>query len=1030
MVRRLAETECALEALTDGQVDAVVDPISGLPILLREAQARLRHAYEDLEDVVRERTAELVRVNERLQVEVAERQRLLEEARLERERAERAAQLAEDTTCMLESLIEMMPVGVVIADAGGTVMSTNTAGCEILGGPVYGYIDRPIRTYTLHAPDGTPADPKAVPLKRALQTGERFLNVPYLVRRSDGEERMILSSAGVVRNSAGKVVRGVTVFQDITEHQRIADELETEQARLRAIIENAPEGIVVTDAQVRIVLHNPAARTLYNRPVPIGEDVESHASLRLCYPNGEPYKPEDLPLTRSARNGETLTGLEMDVIWPDGQRRNLLANTAPIRDEEGRLQGAVATFQDITERRRMQMDLDMERARFKAIIENAPEGIVVTNAQGEAILFNAAARAMYESVLPPGFQNGETLNPLAAYPDGGPYDPADLPLARSVRKGEIISGLEMDILWPDGQRRNVLASSAPIRGEGGEIQGAVGIYQDVTERKRSRLALIEYAERLRILHETDQAILATGPLEEILNSMLRFLQRLLGCVRASIMLFEFETQETLLLAVYSEGVTRLNKDWRGSIQGMGPEWNAVLENLRRGEVCRIDDIGHIPVDVFKTLQAEGVLAKVYVPLLAEGRLIGSLNLGLSVPGGLGSAQLETARQFAGQVAVAIQQDRLRAQVLQHAHYLEEMVALRTVALQNSMAQFQAIFESAVIGIAVLDDEGIILNSNPALWRILGYHAGELEGKRLFDFILQPEVARDAHRLYENLVAGQLNYFRSELTYRHHDGYPVDVARTMSAVRNPQQTAVRAVAMVEDIGEQKRTQKALIQSEKMVLMGRMSASFAHEINNPLQSVIGCLGLAEEMLEEGSKVAPYLQIAMDELERAAGIVHQLRDLGRSPKTHEKTPVDVNALIENILLLMRKRFEKEKVQLVWAPGNGLPPVRMMRDRMHQVYLNLFLNAIEAMPDGGELHVRTEFTPPAGVRVTITDNGVGIAADKLERIFEPFHSTRPDGLGLGLYVSKSIVDEHEGSIQVQSTRGEGTTFTIWLPR
>jgi PAS domain S-box-containing protein len=134
--------------------------------------------------------------------------------------------------------------------------------------------------------------------------------------------------------------------------ERRAEQLEIERARLKAIIENAPEGVVVADEACRIVLTNSVADGIYARPVPYGEDFESHAALALCHLDGTPYDPRDLPLTRSALDGETISDLEMAILWPDGQRRHLLVNSAPIRDSHSQVSGAVAVFQDITQRRR------------------------------------------------------------------------------------------------------------------------------------------------------------------------------------------------------------------------------------------------------------------------------------------------------------------------------------------------------------------------------------------------------------------------------------------------------------------------------------------------------------------------------------------------------------------------------------------------------------------------------------------------------------------------------------------------------
>ncbi|MGD8519287.1 MAG: ATP-binding protein, partial [Anaerolineae bacterium] len=197
-----------------------------------------------------------------------------------------------------------------------------------------------------------------------------------------------------------------------------------------------------------------------------------------------------------------------------------------------------------------------------------------------------------------------------------------------------------------------------------------------------------------------------------------------------------------------------------------------------------------------------------------------------------------------------------------------------------------------------------------------------------------------------------------------------------------------------------------------------------------SVIGCLGLAEEILDDGTEVRRYLEIAMEELERAAGIVTQLRDLSRDTRTKKKEPTDLNVFLEKTLMLTQKQCQNRGVDVEWRPSTDLPPVPLVLDRMQQVCLNLVLNAVEAMPRGGHLRVSTSVTgQPQGVRIRFADTGVGIAPDTLPQIFEPFHSTRREGLGLGLYISKKVIDDHGGQIEVESQVGEGTTFTVWLP-
>jgi two-component system NtrC family sensor kinase len=211
---------------------------------------------------------------------------------------------------------------------------------------------------------------------------------------------------------------------------------------------------------------------------------------------------------------------------------------------------------------------------------------------------------------------------------------------------------------------------------------------------------------------------------------------------------------------------------------------------------------------------------------------------------------------------------------------------------------------------------------------------------------------------------------------------------------------------------------------------MAASLAHEINNPLQSVIGCLSLAEEDLAEGKNPLQYVGIALEELERAADLIARMRDLNRQHEADKQVPTDANALVERVLKLTKKKCEERHVEVAWKPGTDLPRALMVADRMQQVFLNLVLNAVDAMPGGGRLEVCTDRTAePSGVQVRFADSGVGIPAADVPRLFEPFYTTKATGLGLGLYVSHGIVENHRGRMDVDSVEGEGTTFTVWLP-
>jgi PAS domain S-box-containing protein len=241
---------------------------------------------------------------------------------------------------------------------------------------------------------------------------------------------------------------------------------------------------------------------------------------------------------------------------------------------------------------------------------------------------------------------------------------------------------------------------------------------------------------------------------------------------------------------------------------------------------------------------------------------------------------------------------------------------------------------------------------------------------------------------------------------------------------------RLACIAQDITEQKESALATIRAEKLAAAGKLAASLVHEINNPMQSVIGCLGLAQESLTTGEDASRYLRVARDELRRTTRIVAQLHLLYQRSQPGARVPTDLNRLVKQVLAHNRDRCGAGQVEVVWLAEADLPLVPVVPELMRQVFSNLVLNALAAMPQGGRLEVSTARTSqPSGVRVQFTDSGVGMTPTVLSRMFDPFFSTKSGGLGLGLFVTQTIVQQHGGRIEAQSWPTEGTTFEVWLP-
>jgi signal transduction histidine kinase len=248
---------------------------------------------------------------------------------------------------------------------------------------------------------------------------------------------------------------------------------------------------------------------------------------------------------------------------------------------------------------------------------------------------------------------------------------------------------------------------------------------------------------------------------------------------------------------------------------------------------------------------------------------------------------------------------------------------------------------------------------------------------------------------------------------------------------------------EQLGERVRkataeleaTQKQLFQAEKLAALGKLSAGIAHEIRNPLTSIkILIHSLADPQATESSREKD-LSVIESEIERVNKIIRQFLDFAR-PRPPSLEPADPRKLIAETLALVGYEIESQGVELEREEEGDLPSVPMDREQMKQVLLNLILNALQAMPGGGKLRIQTALTGSGeggeggrSVEIRLQDTGAGIPAEIQSRIFEPFFSTKEEGIGLGLSVAQRIVEEHGGRIRVQSAEGRGTQFAIVLP-
>ena len=354
--------------------------------------------------------------------------------------------------------------------------------------------------------------------------------------------------------------------------------------------------------------------------------------------------------------------------------------------------------------------------------------------------------------------------------------------------------------------------------------------------------------------------------------------------------------------------------------------------------------------------------------------------------------------------------------------------LRADEIQRYMI---AIVENSQDAILSKDTNGVITSWNRGAERLYGYTAEEVIGKHV-SIISPPERPDEIPRIMRRILQGE--HIQHYITQRvRKDGSRVTVYLSISPIADRTGKIIGASSIAHDITAQRRAEEALRKSEKLATAGRLAATIAHEINNPLEVIGNLLYLARH---DPAKARQYMEMAEKEVQRVASIAQQTLGLVRDPSS--ASAVDVGRLLDESLNLYRKKIGGKKLRLEAAVAPGAE-ILGFAGELRQVFSNLIANAIDASPEGGRLRIRVEPSHDwsdhlrPGVRVTIADTGVGISREYVRHSFEPFFTTKKDsGTGLGLWLTYSIVQKHGGSIRFRSctTAGRsGTVFVVFLP-
>ena len=550
---------------------------------------------------------------------------------------------------------------------------------------------------------------------------------------------------------------------------------------------------------------------------------------------------------------------------------------------------------------------------FQALLESAPDAIVIVDGRGRIMITNSQAERMFQydrselidrpvEILLPERLRARHAQHRAVYS----AEPHTRPMG---------SGLDLVARRRDGSEFPVEISLSPLQTEQGLL--ITSVIRDITDRKQAAVEL-ERQVRRRTAH---------------LNALLQFSQELLGA----------RSLDAVLQSALDHGMT-------------------LVPGAQRGAIYLYDSAG----------QRLALRASVGFERLPDFSRTPDLGL-------IGRAFITR------EVQLSQSAEEWLAQAREHGDQPEQQLAALQIEKPPTgvVAIPLSVYEAAI---------GVLF-----LLRVSGEGAFGAEARATLEGLA-------------NLTAAAI---QEERRTRE----TATLANQLANLEEQQRALTERLTSVE---------AGMLQAAKLAAVGQLAASIAHEINNPLYAARNCLYLLEGDLPAELRDSEYLVIARDQLARIAGIIERMRDFYR-PSRGDLALADLNELLEGTLALAGLNTRHAAIKVIFTPDPMLLPVLCNADQLRQVFLNLTLNAIDAMPQGGTLTVRTIAGPTVAV-VEVQDTGTGIPEDIRTRLFEPFFTNKPQGTGLGLSISAHIVTQHGGQIEVESVEGQGTTFRIVL--
>jgi PAS domain S-box-containing protein len=770
-------------------------------------------------------------------------------------------------------------------------------------------------------------------------------------------------------------------IQDVTDRKRAEMALRDREGELRLIMDATPALIAYMDTGFRYLRVNANYLNWF------GMTPESILGREAREIIGQKAWAIVRPYLEQARGGEEVS-FDQVIPYGTGQPRWVHASYIPNKDSIGTVKGIVAHIVDIEERKQterqitlLNQNLQRRIEEMQVIFDTAPIGLsIADDATGRHIRGNPAIEGMLG--LSPGSElskRNEALATIRVFQNGLELAIDELPMQRAIR-GETVTNLIMDITRPDGQVVTVLGNASPLFDEEGFPRGAVGAFLDITELKRVEEALTKSQTQLRTFIEQ-------APL--------------------SIAMFDREMNYLVTSRRWVEEFGRGYDDLTGRNHyvvhpDISAEWKRIHAKAQAGEFLKNDE------DLW--IQADG------------------------------------SRHWSRWEACpwTNQEGRIGGIIISS----EDITARRTAEeeLRTAQKRFALIVEEVKAGYWDWDLNTGTVYVSPEWKRQIGFDEPEsLDRWEDWEGILHPDDQAMVVAATENYIAGLLPAFELEFRLRHKDGSYRWIHSRGGLLRDQNNHPYRMLGINLDITDYKKQKEIRERRDKMERSFRLyvvtqtAAAIAHELHQPLSAISSYAEVALHMLRSGNQNPDKLSLVMkncvEQAQRAGGVIRQLMDVLHKDESISE-PIDISHLVNEALELVKADGQLGTFNVDLELAKSLPPVRANSLQIEKVLINLLRNGLESMRENGlsagTITVTTRGTDgtPAMAQVTVSDVGKRVTdSTVMKTMFQPFYSTKPNGLGMGLAISRALIEAHGGKMWAEQNADTGISVHFTLP-